>query len=202
MKRFSIDHILGAKDTFPFWKPWGLGSWTGKSFLFLVLLLCFLALFCLPGRLRWLLWILLLLSLLLLLLKATRRNAPRPHTGDVQILLEWETRDDLDLHVVDPSGEEIYFDNKHSASGGELDIDANASPANMMRHPKENVYWRHGGAPAGQYKVYVKLYCLRGSLPVPFKVMAKYGREVMHFDGIVEEDGSTVPVCTFYMNRQ
>lgn len=202
MKRFSIDHILGAKDMFPFWKPWGLGSWMGKSFLFLVLLLGFLALFCLPGNLKWLLWIPLPLSLLLLLLKASKRNDPRPHTGDVQILLEWGTKDDLDLHVVDPSGEEIYFGNKRSASGGELDIDANASPANMMRRPKENVYWRFGGAPEGQYKVNVKLYCLRESLPIPFKVKAKYGSEVKHFAGIMEEDGSTVPVCTFYLDRR
>lgn len=203
MKRFSIDHISEPRDRIPFWMPWGLGRWTAKIVFFLVLLLGFLALFCLPGRLQWLLWILLLLLLLLLyLLKRPKRDDPIPHTGDVQVLLEWNTKDDLDLHVIDPAGEEIYFANNKSRSGGELDIDANAGPMNMMRHPKENVYWQRGSAPEGLYQVRVHLYCLRGSLPISFRVMAKYGREVKHFTGSVESDGSTVPVCTFNLSKQ
>ena len=200
MKRFSIDHISGPGKKIPFWMPWELAIWTGKSLLFLFLLLSFLALFCLPGHFQWLFWILLLLLLLFLLVaRLPGRKEPKPHTGDVQVLLEWDTKDDLDLHVVDPAGERIYFGHKRSASGGELDVDANANSLNLRKHPKENVFWPRGGAPAGEYTVHVRLYCLRGKLPIPYKVMVKHGRETERFTGVLESDGATVFVCSFNM---
>jgi uncharacterized protein YfaP (DUF2135 family) len=76
-------------------------------------------------------------------------------TGDVRVTLEWDgaTSDfDFDLHVVDPSGEEIDFGNTTSASGGELDTDQTCSPAGPR---VENIFWPVGGAPTGTYTVYV-----------------------------------------------
>ncbi|MCL5429097.1 MAG: hypothetical protein M1347_04750 [Chloroflexi bacterium] len=77
-------------------------------------------------------------------------------TGDVQVTLRWESPVDLDLHVFDPSGEEIWFQNSHSASGGTLDVDANASCSNDP--PVENIFWPTGGAPHGTYQVYAVYY--------------------------------------------
>ncbi len=77
-------------------------------------------------------------------------------TGDVQVTLRWDNPVDLDLHVIDPSGEEIWFQDSNSASGGTLDVDANASCNNEA--PVENVYWPTGGAPFGTYQVYVVYY--------------------------------------------
>ena len=78
-------------------------------------------------------------------------------TGAVQISLMWNNYNDLDLHCIDPNGEEIYFSRKHSLSGGELDVDMNAGGVSSIE-PVENIFWREGGAPTGTYKVFVNHY--------------------------------------------
>ena len=75
--------------------------------------------------------------------------------GDIQISLSWHNYNDLDLHCIDPGGEEIFFGHRRSGSTrGELDIDQNANPPyNIL--PVENIYWPFGGAPSGLYRIFV-----------------------------------------------
>lgn len=75
-------------------------------------------------------------------------------TGDVQVTLRWEGDADLDLHVTDPDGAEIYFGQPTSASGGQLDVDKIPSTGDAGPHV-ENVFWPPGGAPAGDYEAWV-----------------------------------------------
>ncbi len=80
--------------------------------------------------------------------------------GDVQVTLQWTGPADLDLHVVDPDGEEIYYTNPSSLSGGQLDKDANAGcngPADDD-NAVENIYWPPKGAPQGSYAASVVVY--------------------------------------------
>lgn len=72
--------------------------------------------------------------------------------GDIQITLTWNNTADLDLHVVDPFGEEIFWQNMASASGGILDVD------DIDGHGPENVFWPENQAPHGEYEVYVHHY--------------------------------------------
>jgi len=76
-------------------------------------------------------------------------------TGDIAISLMWDSKHDLDLHVIAPSGEELCFLHRKSACLGELDVDMNAGPP-YSDEPVENVYWPLGKAPAGEYKVFVE----------------------------------------------
>lgn len=69
--------------------------------------------------------------------------------GDIQITLTWDNTSDLDLHVVDPFGEEIYWEHQNSLSGGELDYD------DINGYGPENVYWPKSKAPNGTYQVFV-----------------------------------------------
>ena len=72
--------------------------------------------------------------------------------GDIQINLTWTNNADLDLIVIDPNGEKIFYNHKNSISGGILDID------NRTGYGPENIYWPPGEAPDGIYKVYVSHY--------------------------------------------
>ena len=75
-------------------------------------------------------------------------------TGDIQVTLAWDADSDVDLHVVDPAGEEIFYGRRRSASGGELDLDSNAG-CDIDGVRNENVTWPIGRAPRGQYTVRV-----------------------------------------------
>ncbi|MEO2121130.1 MAG: hypothetical protein ABGX44_04885, partial [Candidatus Poseidoniia archaeon] len=75
--------------------------------------------------------------------------------GEVQISLMWNDRNDLDLHVLCPSGERIHGGNRDSKCGGELDVDMNVRAES--KRPVENVVWGEG-APPGVYKAYVHFY--------------------------------------------
>ncbi|MBR4267654.1 MAG: hypothetical protein IKQ46_16580 [Bacteroidales bacterium] len=64
-------------------------------------------------------------------------------SGDLRINLQWYSKTDLDLHVIDPCGNEIYFSKRSGNCGGgrgTLDIDANALFGTTNR-PQENIYW-------------------------------------------------------------
>lgn len=80
-------------------------------------------------------------------------------TGDVQATLRWTGDADLDLHVIDPEGAEIYFDNPGSPSGGTLDVDAVPQPCGGTGFNNvENVFWPEGGSIPGVYQAFVVHY--------------------------------------------
>ena len=107
---------------------------------------------------------------------------PELGTGDVQITLRWDSKADLDLHVIDPDGEEIYYNNSRADSGGELDVDSNDSCDNATSSPVENVYWPSGDAPFGEYVVIVDYYddpCGLGLGDQDFEVEVRTDGEVL-----------------------
>lgn len=78
-------------------------------------------------------------------------------TGELQVSVSWDVPSDLDLQVIDPSGERIYWNNRVSASGGELDLDANANCTGPDLRT-ENVTWEGSTPPTGTYQVIVNYY--------------------------------------------
>jgi len=76
----------------------------------------------------------------------------RVATGDVQVSVSWDTPSDVDLHVTDPNGDEVYFANTTVASGGTLDLDSNPA-CSIDGVNNENIVWPTGSAPNGTYTV-------------------------------------------------
>jgi len=108
-------------------------------------------------------------------------------SGDVQISLKWDNYNDLDLHVVCPSGETIYFGHRKSECGGELDVDMNVSPTSVK--PVENVYWPVGKAPSGQYQVFVNHFKNHGRSgckdPTAYQVQICCNGITEQFEGMI-----------------
>lgn len=114
-----------------------------------------------------------------------RIEAAGGRIGDVNISLMWNNYNDLDLHVVCPSGERLHGGNRHSQCNGELDIDANVKPES--KKPVENVVWDVGQAPNGIYKVYVHHYKKhkkrRTKDPTKFKIIVNAKGDFKEYNG-------------------
>ena len=120
-------------------------------------------------------------------------------SSDVQVSLMWNNFNDLDLHIVCPSGERIHGGNKISKCGGELDVDANVRPES--KKPVENVYWPEGTAPAGQYQVYVHHYKKhkkrRSKDPTKFQVIVNSVGDVMEYKAALTHGDPIMLVASF-----
>jgi hypothetical protein len=79
-------------------------------------------------------------------------------TGVLQISLSWNKPYDLDLHLVEPDGEEIFYSNKISANGGSLDLDSNPG-CSIDGIQNENItYSKESIVETGIYRVRVDLF--------------------------------------------
>ena len=104
-------------------------------------------------------------------------------TGDVQISLAWNNGNDLDLHVETPGNEKIWYNQRQSSCGGELDIDMNAGGPASQR-PVENVYWPTGESPTGKFRVLVHHFANHGGRdPTRFLVTIKVKGKSESFSG-------------------
>lgn len=110
--------------------------------------------------------------------------------GDPQFTLIWDTDADLDLHVIEPGGKEIYWEEPKGRQGGELDVD------NTKGLGPENIYWLvesngpgsvkvKGPGPPGEYHWFVVYWGGFGGIPKPthWKVRIKHDGKVTVVNG-------------------
>lgn len=105
-------------------------------------------------------------------IKARVQKAGGRVEGDVCCRLAWWNHDDLDLHMREPGGCEIYYGNKGrlSPSGGLLDVDMNVYFP-LVRDPVENIaYASKEQMHEGVYTLFVHNYNGRESQDVGFEV--------------------------------
>lgn len=108
-------------------------------------------------------------------------------TGDVQVSVSWDAPTDVDLHVIDPFGEEIYYGNSVSASGGQLDVDSNPA-CSIDGRQIENIRWG-ARAPGGSYTVRVDYWAGCNAAQTNYLVTVKNGPSTQTFAGSFTGDG-------------
>lgn len=111
--------------------------------------------------------------------------------GDVTVTLTWGGRNDLNLHVIDPGGFDIYEGQVFSylSGGGWTGGDGS-----------ETVSWRPGMAPPGTYTVLVSYYrhCPEDPLETDYTVQVEVDGVPMLYHGkftSVDGCGDTCGLC-------
>ncbi len=120
--------------------------------------------------------------------------------GEVQFALAWRNVNDVDLHVIAPSGEHISHVHRRSRSGGILDVDMNVE--GESEEPVENVRWLTN-APWGRYTVLVNFFKLnsegvrRPRRQSPYQLLVQLGGESLLREAVAGFGEQQVTVWRF-----
>lgn len=124
-------------------------------------------------------------------------------TGEIQVSVSWDAESDVDLHLVQPNGEDIYYGNDVSASGGTLDLDSNAG-CSIDGKKNENITWPTGTPPRGNYIVRLDYWDSCGVAKTNYVVTVRVkGRSPQTFTGTFTGlgdnggSGSGIQITTF-----
>ena len=110
-------------------------------------------------------------------------------SGELQVTVSWDAISDLDLHVVDAHGDEIYFGRPEVESGGILDLESSCDdPAGgIIRN--EHVAWPEQSPPPGKYVVRVNHWISCGVPETNYVVRVHYRGEISTFSGKFTGEG-------------
>ena len=124
---------------------------------------------------------------------AQRRASNATGSGRLKITLLWDSSNDLDLCVNDPSGTDLYYGNRTKASTGANHTGDNVGTGNGSY---ESVSWSNPSN--GLYDVFVRC---RGTVPsggLPVKVVIKSGSTATTYSVRLPEGGGTDYKITGY----
>ena len=103
---------------------------------------------------------------------------------DIRATLIWNNRNDLDLMMLTPLGNRIYFRDKRDFTGGELDVDRNVCGETM--EPVENIRWPRGKAREGCYVVMLWNYAhhMPSRQDTPYQLELEVGGQRFTYEGV------------------
>lgn len=133
------------------------------------------------------------------------KNAGGSVTGDVCCRLAWSNYDDLDFHMREPNGYDIYFGNRarQSDNGGMLDVDMNAG-GGQTREPVENIVYASAlRMKPGEYNLYVTNFSKRETSNTGFTVDVEVYGVPYHFEfDTNRSSGVSTQVATLVVDKQ
>ena len=102
--------------------------------------------------------------------------------GKLEISLSWDLYNDIDLHVVQPDSEEIFYGRRQSTEGGYLDLDSNAACSIDSINNEHVIYPDTAVILTGTYIVRVDFYSqcdYQDSSVTHYVVTARYNGELI-----------------------
>lgn len=123
--------------------------------------------------------------------------------GELRTSLSWHNSDDLDIHVIEPNGQRIYFGARYGSTGGQLDVDMNAGYTQNSVNPVENIIWADKNKlKEGKYQVEVNNFCKRGTKNPGYTIQVECQGQTFDFESEKSpSSGSTHKVCTFTYSK-
>ncbi len=123
--------------------------------------------------------------------------------GILRCSLSWFNYDDLDIHVIEPKGNHIYYKKAKQVqpSSGVLDVDMNAGGP-KSRNAVENIIWTsRSKMQQGKYKLFVNNYAKREDVDVGFDVEIEYEGSIhsFHYPKMVRNK-EDVTVAEFHLS--
>ncbi len=131
-----------------------------------------------------------------------RLAAAGAQTGDIQISIAWDNTNDIDLwvefHDFHKPPERIGWLAPFGASGGWLDVDANAYPHMLTQQAVENIFWPVQQGRKGRYVVYANFFRRWDSQSLTcVKVRIKIGTKIIHKEVVLDSPGQFVKIDSF-----
>lgn len=124
--------------------------------------------------------------------------------GELRVSIAWYNYDDLDLHLIEPDGEEISFRHTRSSRGGVLDVDMNAG-SGKSRSAVENIVYSLGNKKMkeGVYTVKVMNFAKRENIDLGYQVQIESNGKIYDLtQSRAIPDRSTETVASFtYSNK-
>ncbi|MBI4612072.1 MAG: DUF2135 domain-containing protein [Planctomycetes bacterium] len=114
---------------------------------------------------------------------------------DVKVVMTWDTPTDIDLHVIDPAGEECFYSSPQSKIGGQLDhddTDGFGPETFLLSNAIDGTYivkTKYYGGEGGQTLVVISVILFEGT---PDEHREEYRR-------LLTSEGEFVEVCAFHV---
>jgi hypothetical protein len=113
---------------------------------------------------------------------------PEDTSGALQVTVSWDAAADVDLHLVEPNGNEIFWGAPTSNAGGVLNVDSNPGCA-IDNINNENISYPNATPPTGQYIVRVDYFASCGVARTNFVVTVNNGSQRLTFSGFFDGPG-------------